>query len=225
MGIQLNPLTGLFDIAGSGGGGGGGAVNWKETVTNFAALPAVGNTVGDVRITADTQNIYVWDGATWQLKSGGSPTFTPNRAIVSDNSGALADTNGANDVTLISNSLKRGKTSSAVVQEEYLDAITLTDNSTNANITALSFATATYAGIVLDYVIKTGAGTPALRIGTLNVVSNGTTASIADAFNETAAAGVTFSVVINGANTEIHYTTTSQGSARTLRCDVKRFRI
>lgn len=61
MGIRFNPLifTG-FDNSGSGGGG---APNYKAPVANAAALPLVGNTDGDVRVTLDTDEVYVWNEA------------------------------------------------------------------------------------------------------------------------------------------------------------------
>ena len=41
--------------------------SWKDPVVNAAALPLVGNTDGDVRVTLDTHTIFVWDstGAVW----------------------------------------------------------------------------------------------------------------------------------------------------------------
>lgn len=44
-----------------------GAVRWKEPVANFAALPALGNADGDVRLTLDTRTAYSWftTGAVW----------------------------------------------------------------------------------------------------------------------------------------------------------------
>lgn len=38
---------------------------WKSPVTNAAALPLLGNTNGDVRITLNDDSIYVWNGTSW----------------------------------------------------------------------------------------------------------------------------------------------------------------
>lgn len=38
---------------------------WKRTVANFAALPSVSNTDGDVRETLDTHTLYTWSGSAW----------------------------------------------------------------------------------------------------------------------------------------------------------------
>jgi len=39
----------------------------KDTVATFAALPLLGNTVGDVRSVLDVGNLYRWDGAAWVI--------------------------------------------------------------------------------------------------------------------------------------------------------------
>jgi len=43
-----------------------GDLHWKGPVTNFVALPAVGNDVGDTRITLDTLRLWIWNGSSWQ---------------------------------------------------------------------------------------------------------------------------------------------------------------
>lgn len=47
-----------------------GSASWKEPVANVASLPASGNSIGDARVAKATQEIYIWDGAAWQLASG-----------------------------------------------------------------------------------------------------------------------------------------------------------
>jgi len=42
-----------------------GNSSWKAPVATFAALPATSNTVGDVRLTKDTNRAYEWTGAGW----------------------------------------------------------------------------------------------------------------------------------------------------------------
>lgn len=69
----MSLYTKLFPQLGGGGGGsgGGGDAHWKAPVATAAALPLVGNSVSDARITDDTQAIYIWDGAAWVLDSVG----------------------------------------------------------------------------------------------------------------------------------------------------------
>ena len=48
------------------------AISWKAPVANYAALPAVGNVDGDVRLTLDTRVAYHWDNANtvWKPLTG-----------------------------------------------------------------------------------------------------------------------------------------------------------
>lgn len=43
-----------------------GSAFWKDPVPDFAALPASGNNVGEVRMTQDTSRAYAWNGVAWQ---------------------------------------------------------------------------------------------------------------------------------------------------------------
>lgn len=53
-----------------------GDKHWKGPVANFAALPvSVSNLVGDVRITLDTLQIWIWDGVAWQPGASGALTY------------------------------------------------------------------------------------------------------------------------------------------------------
>lgn len=69
MGIKFNPLTGQFDLTGDSSGGSGGSASYKDPVANYAALPLMGNSDGDVRVTLDTDNIWIWDSGSgsWVL--------------------------------------------------------------------------------------------------------------------------------------------------------------
>lgn len=60
MGILFNPLSGNFDITGAASG----AATWTTSTATEAGLSVVGNTDGDVKVTLDTDYIWVWDGTT-----------------------------------------------------------------------------------------------------------------------------------------------------------------
>ena len=81
MAIQFNPLI-FSGLDFTGGGGAAGAAEWREPVANEAALPLVGNSNGDARVTLDTDKIYVWDATSSRWVDTGitSATFgsTPN---------------------------------------------------------------------------------------------------------------------------------------------------
>jgi len=57
---KINPTTGKLQLVPSGT-----IVVFKAGVANAAALPLVGNTLSDARITADTGHLYIWDGLAW----------------------------------------------------------------------------------------------------------------------------------------------------------------
>lgn len=64
MGVVFNPLIfSGFDVTGSGGGGGGGDAHWEAPVANAAALPTLGNSNGDVRVTQDTSDAWIWNAS------------------------------------------------------------------------------------------------------------------------------------------------------------------
>lgn len=44
---------------------------WRGPVANEAALPAVGNRIGDVRLVLADLSLWAWDGDSWQASGGG----------------------------------------------------------------------------------------------------------------------------------------------------------
>jgi len=80
VGYGFNPL--IFSGLDLTGGGAAGAAEWREPVANEAALPLVGNSNGEARVTLDTDKIYVWDATSSRWVDTGitSATFgsTPN---------------------------------------------------------------------------------------------------------------------------------------------------
>lgn len=61
MALSYNPLIlSGFDFT---GGGAAGAAEWREPVANEAALPLIGNSNGEARVTLDSDKIYVWDAS------------------------------------------------------------------------------------------------------------------------------------------------------------------
>ncbi|MFY9329190.1 MAG: hypothetical protein WAO76_14435 [Georgfuchsia sp.] len=69
-------------VSGSYQQAGGG--QWKNPVANFAALPAVGNMAGDVRLTTDFGRAYSWTGAAWSalaVDQSGNLTIPNNLSV------------------------------------------------------------------------------------------------------------------------------------------------
>lgn len=108
------------------------------------------------------------------------------------------------------------------VEEEYFHALTLTASVSNTSQASLAFAFASFEGVEITYKIKE-ATSNRVRIGTLRVVTDGTNTSLTDTSNETGDVGVTWAAAINGSNVELRYTTTA--NTKTMRADVKRFKV
>ena len=129
----------------------------------------------------------------------------------------------ASDLVLAGqNSVKRAKQASkaSFIEEEYIHAIALSGAQTDIVIADLTFAHATVDGLEITYkIVEATSGD--IRIGTLRVVSDGTSVAINDMFTETADVGITFSAVVNGANVNVRYS--SGANAATMRADVKKF--
>lgn len=84
---KYSPLTGPVNISSIVGGRDISAVTsggvttisstsqWRDPVANMAALPATGNTSGDVRVTLDSGIIWEWNGSTWITPVEGAPVW------------------------------------------------------------------------------------------------------------------------------------------------------
>lgn len=62
--------------------------SWRTPVADFASLPAIGNTSGDVRVTQDTGIAWEWNGLSWQLLNLLASTVvgsSPNASALSVN--------------------------------------------------------------------------------------------------------------------------------------------
>lgn len=85
----------------------------------------------------------------------------------------------------------------------------LTANTTNEVITALTFAHASFNGCIIEYRIKKGT---LVRVGRILVSTDGTEIALNDAFVETVDSTITFDAVVNGTNIEIRQTNTETGT-------------
>lgn len=70
-------------------------------MANVAALPAIGNTLGDARVTEATTAIYLWTGSTWAPASAmAADSFT----IWQPDVGTAPTASSANDVMDVTSS-------------------------------------------------------------------------------------------------------------------------
>lgn len=93
LGVVLLSLASMNAAASSAvtypNGAGGGDPHWKAPVSNFAALPASGNTIGDTRTELSFFGQYVWNGSSWQSPSGAFSVASSNGFAGSFSAGVL----------------------------------------------------------------------------------------------------------------------------------------
>lgn len=118
--------------------------------------------------------------------------------------------------------MKLGDASANFMEQEYMDAITLTASQTAAVCSALTFAFASFEGVIIEYKIKE-ATTGAVRIGKLMISADAAgNIGMSDSLSETADVGVEWTAAVNSTNIEIKYTTTA--NAKAMKCLVKRIK-
>lgn len=170
----------------------------SNKLTNVSDGTVAGDAVNKSQL--DTKIANVVEDTTPQL--GGNLDYNGNAALGIEKRGSVAAPTN-------------------LVEEEYIDDITLAASQTDTVIAALTFAHASFEGLEMTYKIKESTSGD-VRIGTIRVATNGTAVVINDVSTETADAGVEFSAVVNGASINIRYTSGSNGG--TMRADVKRIR-
>lgn len=148
-----------------------------------------------------------------------SPMGTANQAAIFDADGRLASSPTINTTEL---SYLDGATSNIQAQLDALGSsflngtialttATLTDNTTD---NVATFEVASFTSINLMYSITRGA---TVEVGQIKIISDGTSAWIATDFAGPGTTGVTFSADVSGTDLRLRYTTTSTGSAATMK--------
>lgn len=118
-------------------------------------------------------------------------------------------------------SVKRAKATSKsnFVEEEYVHAVALAANQTNASIASFTFPIATYDAVEVTYKVKNASN--ATRIGTIRLITDGTNAYVQESHGSSANLHISFDAIISGGNMILNYTSGADGA--TMRADVKKF--
>lgn len=133
---------------------------------------------------------------------------TASRALVSDGSGFVsASAVTATEVTYLDD-------------VEPLTSATLADNTSSAADVA-TWAHASFQFIELSYSLSRGSGNR--EQGTIHICTDGSTAAIAQSAASMGTLGTTFTVDISGADVRLRYTTTSTGTACTMKYKVNKW--
>lgn len=107
------------------------------------------------------------------------------------------------------------------IQDRYIAGITLAANQpAGTTIASLTFPVATINGVIISYRIVTS--NTRARIGTIHLVTDGTSATLIDQFTDTAGTGITFNTTVSGGNMIVTYRNTVAFTA-TMVADVKQF--
>lgn len=183
--------------------GQGGAVNYKSSVANVASLPATGNSPGDVRVTLDTSSLYIWDGASWQLATGGSGSPGGTSGTVQfNNTGTFGG-----DAELKWDSTGKFLELNGLAIKALSSSISLVDN-TSTPTTAFSYDAATYNYAIVEYSLTRNM---AKQVGRMLIVNDTSTVSINNDFSNLNDTGITFSATVSAGNVLVQYTTTNTG--------------
>lgn len=194
-----------------------------QTALNGKASTALSNLASvaiNTSLISDTDNTDDLGSSSINWKDVHAKSIKSTNGLTSD---ADSDAGGdrANAHTMLASSHNRGKQGTNLVEEEYVHSITLASGQSGTAITELTFAHATYEGLEFVYKQKEATSND-VRIGTVRVVTNGSSVVLSDVSTETAPTGITFSAAINGANVEVRYD--SGANAVTMRADVKRIK-
>lgn len=153
---------------------------------------------------------------------------TAYRVLANDVSGVMSE-NAALTASRLVQSDANGQLESSVITSTeltYLDDVealttaVLADN-TAAAANVATWAHASFQFVFMDYSLSRGAGNR--EAGTLKIATDGSTASIAQAASSIGTLGTTFTVDISGANLRLRYTTTSTGTAVTMKYKLQKW--
>ena len=131
------------------------ATSVKPPVANYAALPVVGNTVGDIRMTSDSSTIYTWTvGSVWEriqnfgqvvtvAKSGGM--FTGVQAAID----SITDASLSKPYVIL---IHPGTYAGSIIIKPYISYAGI---STGTGDTVITSTTTVVSGVIADDAIQT----------------------------------------------------------------------
>jgi hypothetical protein len=103
---------------------------------------------------------------------------------------------------------------------EALTSATLADNTSSAT-TITSWEASSYSSVIIDYSISRGSGIR--ESGTIYLTTDASSAAISTAGAALGTSGVTFSTDVSGGSIRLKYTTTSTGTAATMKYSVRKW--
>ena len=142
-------------------------------------------------------------------KVNGPGAVTDNAVVRFD---STSGTSVQNSVVIVSDTGVISQATGLVM--DILTSATLTDN-TGSPTAIFAEAFASYASFVIDYTLSRGTGNR--EVGTLYMLTDGTTSDVSGGGASIGTLGVAFTAAVNGSNVELKYTTTSTGTNVTMK--------
>ena len=194
----------------------GASVNYKAPVSTSSALPSSGNSLGDIRETLDTFQLYAWNGSSWQSIGGGSTTNPAGSqgSIQFNNAGSF----GA-DASLVWDSTNKLLNMNGLAITSLSSSVSLVDGQATP-VTCLSYSASTYNYSIIEYSIVRNA---AQQVGMLFIANNSTSVSMSNAYANLNELGINLSANVSGGNVNIQYTTTSTGFNATFKYAIRQW--
>lgn len=195
----------------------------STALSNLAAVAINTSLISDTNNTDDLGS----DAIEWKdlyvhsIKHGDATNPALTIGTTASNGNLLLQAHGTGHARIQATLVRRYENlaSSNWVEQQYIHASTLAESSTGVADSNLTFAHASYSGMIVTYRIVDTVNSRS-RTGTLRVTTNGTDVEHDDDFTQTGDVGVTWETAINGANVEVRYTTTAND--KTARYDIKR---
>ena len=198
--------------------GQGAAVSWKASSPSAASLPSSGNAVGDVRAVTDTTDLYMWDGSSWQLVTGGGG----GGGSPGGSSGSIQFNSGgsfAGDSQLVWNNTGKMLELNGLAISALSSTISLVDN-TSIPTTAISYSASSYNYTIVEYSLTRGS---AKQVGRMLVVNDSTNVSLHNDFSNLNDTGIIFTATVSGGNVLIQYVTNNTGFNGFLRYSLRQW--
>lgn len=178
-------------------------------ITGFLDLTGSGSSGGTITGVADSDSI--------NFSVSGGTDVTGDVKI-----SAVAEDSGFSPIAVdIQTDGLRAQISNSDIKDAAVDLNGPVTLNNNASGTAISYAHASFKFTFIDYSIERGTN---LRCGRLLVTNDSSAASIADnGYVEQGTVGVSFGVMLSGANVIVQYTTTNSGSNANFKYSLKQW--
>lgn len=207
-----------LNVHGIGSGNAVVGTGTTQTLTN-KSISATNNTIADlnnsnIATTAAIDRTKTATGTAYRILANSSLGVMSENAALTANKIVTSDANGQ-----LASSATSDSSLAYLADAAGLVSATLLDNTAATSI--VTWAHASFTSIQLEYSLSRGAGNR--ESGYLTIVTDGSTAAIAQSAASIGTLGTTFTVDISGANVRLLYATISTGTNVTFKYTVRKW--